>query len=98
MPEHSDVKVSKSGKCPKCGMTLIPVMEPPAITGPATSSATLPPLLYTCPMAIHADVVSEKPGKCPKCGMDLVPTKTVKHGKTAEENWKRKAHEHQNEH
>ncbi len=50
------------------------------------------PTLYTCPMASHADVVSDQPGKCPKCDMDLVPTSTVKHGKIAEENW-RKEHE-----
>jgi hypothetical protein len=30
MPEHSDVHSDKPGKCPKCGMTLIPVMETPA--------------------------------------------------------------------
>jgi hypothetical protein len=32
MPEHSDVHLDKPGNCPKCGMTLIPVMEaaPPA--------------------------------------------------------------------
>jgi len=30
MPEHSDVHSDKPGKCPKCGMTLIPVMEAPA--------------------------------------------------------------------
>jgi len=29
MPEHSDVTLDKPGKCPKRGMTLIPVMEPP---------------------------------------------------------------------
>jgi hypothetical protein len=29
MPEHSDVHEAKPGKCPKCGMTLIPVMEVP---------------------------------------------------------------------
>jgi hypothetical protein len=27
MPEHSDVHSDKPGKCPKCGMTLIPVMQ-----------------------------------------------------------------------
>jgi hypothetical protein len=30
MPEHSDVHSDKPGNCPKCGMTLIPVMEAPA--------------------------------------------------------------------
>ncbi len=29
MPEHNNLKLEKPGKCPKCGMTLIPVMEPP---------------------------------------------------------------------
>jgi rubrerythrin len=29
MPEHSDVHEDKPGKCPKCGMTLIPVMVQP---------------------------------------------------------------------
>jgi len=88
MPEHSDVKLDKAGKCPKCGMTLIPVMEPPRLpeTSAPSTTTTLP---YTCPMAIHADVVSDKPGKCPKCEMDLVLTSTVKHGKTAEENWRK---------
>ena len=39
MPEHADVNVAKAGKCPRCGMTLIPVMtapEPGAVTEPAT--------------------------------------------------------------
>jgi rubrerythrin len=29
MPEHSDVRSDKPGKCPRCGMTLIPVMVQP---------------------------------------------------------------------
>ena len=29
-PMHPEVKSDKPGKCPKCGMTLIPVMETPA--------------------------------------------------------------------
>jgi hypothetical protein len=92
MPEHSDVHESKPGKCPKCAMTLIPIMSaPPA---PAAPPSTLNPqpsttLFYTCPMASDADVVSDKPGKCPKCEMDLVPTDTVAHGKTAEANWRK---------
>jgi membrane fusion protein, copper/silver efflux system len=91
MPEHSDVHEDKPGKCPHCGMTLIPVME-----APPTPAMTVPvdlPLLYTCPMASDADVVSDQPGKCPKCEMELVPTSTVKHGRIAEENW-RKQHAH----
>jgi RND family efflux transporter MFP subunit len=89
MPEHNDVKLDKAGKCPQCGMTLIPVMESPPLPTSAAGSPAAAPRLYTCPMAVHADVVSDKPGKCPKCEMDLVPTSTVKHGKTAEENWRK---------
>ncbi len=85
MPEHSDVRLDKPGKCPKCGMTLIPVMQAP----PVVISNDPPVTLYTCPMAADADVVSDKPGKCPKCEMDLVPTSTVKHGRIAEENWRK---------
>ena len=76
MPEHSDVHEAKPGKCPKCGMTLIPVMEQPKPEQSTNRPAamTMPAKLYTCPMASDADVVSDKPGKCPKCEMDLVPT------------------------
>jgi RND family efflux transporter MFP subunit len=100
MPEHIDVKLAKPGKCPKCGMTLIPVMQPPPAPQAEGDSAALPSPLYTCPMAQHADVVSEKPGTCPKCGMELVVTSEVKHGKIAEDNWRKQhaatssAHQH----
>ena len=93
-PGHGDAHFDKAGKCPVCGMTLIPVM---AMTSAAvqsiTNSAAMSEKLFTCPMAIHADVVSDKPGDCPKCGMTLVPTTEVEHGKIAEENW-RKQHQH----
>ena len=93
MPEHSDVRAEKPGKCPKCGMTLIPVMVQPkpaqATNTPANTSTPLPAKLYTCPMAEDADVVSDKPGACPKCEMKLVDTSTLKHGKIAEENWRK---------
>jgi hypothetical protein len=39
MPEHSDVREAKPGKCPKCAMTLIPVMAPPPVSPPEKSSA-----------------------------------------------------------
>ena len=62
MPEHANVHEDKPGKCPLCGMTLIPVMAAPDVKARQ---------LYTCPM--HPEVISDEPGKCPKCGMDLVP-------------------------
>lgn len=93
-PNHALVRLDKPGKCPVCGMTLIPVMETPKpVAQPADSASVMPATLYTCPMASHADVVSDQFGQCPKCEMELVPTSTVKHGKIAEEHW-RKTHQH----
>jgi hypothetical protein len=45
MPEDSDVRSDKPGKCPKCSMTLIPIMEAP----PATRSE----IDMTMPAANH---------------------------------------------
>jgi hypothetical protein len=79
MPEHSSVHENQPGKCPICGMTLIPVMgAPDEVTNPpaadsGSSNAAKPAAkqLYTCVM--HPEVISDRPGKCPKCDMDLVP-------------------------
>jgi len=70
MPEHLSVSYKVPGKCPLCGMSLVPVT--------ADTLARLQPdqekvAYYTCPMPEHADVHEAKPGKCPKCGMTLVP-------------------------
>ncbi len=89
MPEHSHVRVDKPGKCPLCSMTLIPVMTTPKPVAPAAAKEPSAPKLYTCPMSSHAHVVSDKPGRCPECNMELVETGTVKHGKIAEENWRK---------
>jgi multidrug efflux pump subunit AcrA (membrane-fusion protein) len=62
-PMHPEVRSDKPGRCPKCGMDLVPTKR----HTPTTKTE------YTCPM--HPEVRSEKPGKCPKCGMNLVPTK-----------------------
>jgi rubrerythrin len=69
MPEHVSIEYDHPGKCPICGMILVPVTS--------ATLAKLQPggklLYYTCPMPEHADVRSDKPGKCPKCGMTLIP-------------------------
>jgi RND family efflux transporter MFP subunit len=69
MPEHVSIEYDHPGKCPICGMILVPVTS--------ATLAKLQPggklLYYTCPMPEHADVHSEKPGKCPKCGMTMIP-------------------------
>jgi len=69
MPEHVALKYPKPGKCPLCGMALVPVT--------AELLAKIQPggrvEHYTCPMPEHADVKLDKPGKCPRCAMTLIP-------------------------
>jgi rubrerythrin len=69
MPEHVSITYDHPGKCPICGMTLVPVTK--------SQLEKIQPggkiLYYTCPMPEHSDVHSDKPGKCPKCGMTLIP-------------------------
>ena len=59
-PMCPEVRETRPGPCPKCGMALEPQM--PA----ATSRAE-----YTCPM--HPEIVRPGPGTCPICGMALEP-------------------------
>ena len=60
-PMHPEVVRDEPGKCPQCGMKLMPQAVAPAT--------------YTCPM--HPEVVSDEPGKCPTCGMKLMPSEQV---------------------
>jgi P-type Cu+ transporter len=57
-PMCPDVRQSKPGPCPSCGMALEP--ETPSVS---TKSE------YTCPM--HPQIVRSVPGNCPICGMAL---------------------------
>jgi hypothetical protein len=75
MPEHVSIRYDHSGKCPLCGMTLVPVSE-------ATLEKIQPGgkiLYYACPMTEdcptpgHGEVKYDKPGKCPVCDMTLIP-------------------------
>jgi RND family efflux transporter MFP subunit len=69
MPEHVALEYDHPGKCPLCGMTLVPVTR-------ETLSKIQPGgrvEYYTCPMPEHSDVRADKPGKCPRCGMTLIP-------------------------
>src|SRR2546426_12646496 len=58
-PMCPEVRESKPGACPRCGMAL----EPEA---PVTARVE-----YTCPM--HPEIVRTGPGSCPICGMALEP-------------------------
>ena len=56
-----EVRESKPGACPKCGMAL----------EPAAPAAPLVKTEYVCPM--HPEIVRAEPGSCPICGMALEP-------------------------
>jgi P-type Cu+ transporter len=60
-PMDPEVRESKPGACPKCGMAL----EPAAPAAPAVRTE------YVCPM--HPEIVRQEPGSCPICGMALEP-------------------------
>src|SRR6185437_4854045 len=72
---HPDVHADKPGKCPECGMDLVPVCAKTsnltATSSPNTNSNGRKILYYQS--AMHPWIKSDKPGKCPICGMDLVP-------------------------
>ena len=60
-PMDPEVRESKPGACPKCGMAL----------EPATPAAPSEKTEYVCPM--HPQIVRAEPGACPICGMALEP-------------------------
>ena len=67
MPEHSTILYDKPGKCPICGMPLVPVRR-------REGTVEKPRIKYwTCPMPEHSSVHEKGPGKCPICGMSLIP-------------------------
>jgi multidrug efflux pump subunit AcrA (membrane-fusion protein) len=69
MPEHVALEYEHPGKCPLCGMTLVPVSK--------DMLARIQPggkvEYWTCPMPEHSDVREQRQGKCPRCGMTLIP-------------------------
>lgn len=64
-PMHPEVVSEESGRCPKCGMTLLATAAPSETT-------------FACPM--HPEVTSDAPDRCPKCGMKLIPAHLVGEG------------------
>ena len=69
MPEHVALEYDHPGKCPLCGMTLVPVSREMLSKIQPGGQVEY----YTCPMPEHSDVRADKPGKCPRCGMTLIP-------------------------
>ena len=60
-PMCPEVRESRAGACPSCGMALEAELTADALTK----------VEYTCPM--HPEVVRDEPGSCPICGMALEP-------------------------
>ena len=81
MAEDAEVRSEKPGRCPKCGMDLVPLSQTEhkghAAPKPLGDAKSQPPAggrsqaLFTCPM--HPSYVSDQPGDCPICNMSLVP-------------------------
>jgi heavy metal translocating P-type ATPase len=74
---EGDKKYKEPGRCPVCGMNLVPVNKS------AETQVKLAPLpsikkksdgagQYYCPMLCEGDKKYSKPGDCPVCGMHLV--------------------------
>ena len=76
-PMHPEIVREAPGKCPICGMDLVPVQTEgaPATAAPAPGALAAPPKerkikYWVSPM--DPGYVRDKPGKAP-CGMDMVP-------------------------
>jgi Cu(I)/Ag(I) efflux system membrane fusion protein/cobalt-zinc-cadmium efflux system membrane fusion protein len=76
-PMHPQIVKDAPGKCPICGMDLVPVPaeKAPAPAAPAAGAPAAPPKerkikYWVSPM--DPGYVRDKPGKAP-CGMDMVP-------------------------
>ena len=69
MPEHVSIEYDHPGKCPICGMTLVPVSQ-------ATLEEIQPGgkiLYYTCPMPEHSDVHRRQARQMPQVRHDADP-------------------------
>jgi FtsP/CotA-like multicopper oxidase with cupredoxin domain len=92
-PMHPEVVSPEEGKCPQCGMKLMPTagavmytcpMHPDVVSAtegrcPECGMKLMPKA--GAPLAytcpMHPDVVSDEQGKCPHCGMKLMPASAV---------------------
>ncbi len=74
MPQDS-VFSDKPGKCPKCGMVLVPMENHSMHSANEMEDNTVAAINgYTCPM--HPKVHSDIAGSCPICGMQLEKVKS----------------------
>ena len=84
-PMHAEIVASWEGKCPKCGMKLMP------------AAADVPaPTEYVCPM--HPEITATWAGECPKCGMTLRPTGSGEHAEHQHGHEHHDEHDHHHGH
>jgi heavy metal translocating P-type ATPase len=75
---HPEVVKDTPGKCPKCGMNLVPANKSPLehhqheAKVPALQLTPEGEEYYYCPMLCEGDKTYPGPGDCPVCGMHLV--------------------------
>ncbi len=76
MVEDSEVRSNGPGRCPKCGMDLVPISEtehkgkkPGAADTPSPPAKDDAQPIYYCPM--HPEYTSDRPGDCLICNMSL---------------------------
>jgi FtsP/CotA-like multicopper oxidase with cupredoxin domain len=111
-PMHPEVVSLEEGKCPECGMKLMPTAGAVVYTCPmhpdvlSATEAKCPECgMKLMPKAgaplaytcpMHPDVVSDEQGKCPHCGMKLMPALAV--AATAGEPQHHAEHGHHHDH
>lgn len=71
-PMHPEIRQDSPGKCPICGMPLVPVQDSsqPVAAKASTEGNEGEAERYICPMMCTPP--QSEPGKCPVCAMDLV--------------------------
>ncbi len=80
-PMHPQVVQDGPGKCPICGMNLVPLNKPERDSGEehsrhadmvTSSEKSNEGDQYNCPMLCEGDMTYAQPKRCPVCGMHLV--------------------------
>lgn len=85
---HPEVIKDEPGKCPKCGMNLVPFKKPEqsrtqiheshSHVHQTSTNTSKQEGEYYCPMLCEGDKKYSKPGNCPVCGMHLVKEQKLK--------------------
>mgnify|MGYP001431474327 CR=1 FL=1 len=73
-PMHPEVREPQPGRCPICGMALVPAEPEPQLSDHTTT--------YTCLM--HPEIRRSEPGTCPMCGMTLIAAESGEQSSTQE--------------